>query len=179
MKLSSQQKNILILCGFLAVLLLIGLAFQFLGQKFWPQKPEEKVEIKEVEYQHKDTTMGEVVKQDTNLKILENYYFSHEPKRGDLVVVKLEGRNDFIRKIVAVPGDKIDFEEANLKINIKIIKNSAGDPYLVADTKRESLKGKVPEDSYFVLSDESTPAAFDSREFGFVKKENLKGYIQK
>jgi len=121
--------------------------------------------------------MGKVIEQDKTLKILEGYYSQNDAKRGDLVVIKLEGRADFVRKIAAVSGDKISFEDAYLKVNGEIIKNSSGESYLVADTKRESLKGKVPKDSFFVLSDETTPAAFDSREFGFIKKENLKGKI--
>lgn len=171
-----ERKKIILIILILAIVATWG---WFFYQRFFAGKigVGEKAKIKEIEYQHKDTTMGQVVEQDAALKVLEGYYSQNDVKRGDLVVIKLEGRNDFIRKIAAVPGDKIDFEEANLKINGKIVENSAGQPYLVADTKREQLKGKVPEDSYLVLSDETTPAAFDSREFGFVTKEQLKGKI--
>jgi len=126
-----------------------------------------------------DSTMGAVLAEDESLKELRGYYEDNKVERGDIVIVKLEGKAGFPRKVVAVPGDKIEFEEANLKVNEKVLENSEGKPFPFPDTIRTSLEGKVPEDSYLVISDQTSPSSFDSRQFGFISKEELQGKIIK
>jgi len=123
-----------------------------------------------------DDTMNIIAKEST-LKELIGYYEKNKVKRDDIVVVKLEGRAGFPRKIAAVPGDTIEFEGANLKVNGKVLENSEGKPFLFPDIIRDSLEGKVPEDSYLAISDQTSPSSFDSRQFGFIGKEELQGKI--
>lgn len=129
-----------------------------------------------------DQTMGNLTNQGDNVLEKYNYYKENEVRRGDIVSVKLEGRNSFIRKVVAIPGDEIFFENNNLKtgkIIRRIVTNSKGEAYLFPDTIQEEFEGVVPSDSYLVLSDQISPGSFDSRQFGFVSKEQLSGKIIK
>ena len=53
-------------------------------------------------------------------------FFSKEPKRGDLVVFKTpaDNRTDYIKRLIGLPGDTIQFIDGELFINdVKIERN--------------------------------------------------------
>ena len=180
-----SNKVIIIIVSVLVVII----AGCFIYQQFFAgEKAKElgfftwgKSEIKEGEYEHTDSSMGSLVSQDQELKEYERYYEFNGVKRGDLVVVDLEGRSDFIRRVIAVPGDELGFDGANLKIktfiNWEMVENAEGEFYPFPDTIREALSGKVPNNSFLVLSESTKPSAFDSRQFGFVTREQLKSKL--
>ncbi len=51
--------------------------------------------------------------------ILHGRIFSKEPKRGDVVVFKTpaDNRTDYIKRLIGLPGDRIQFVDSNLYLN--------------------------------------------------------------
>ena len=51
--------------------------------------------------------------------IFEGRLMSNEPKRGDVVVFKTpaDNRTDYIKRLIGLPGDKVQFKDSNLFIN--------------------------------------------------------------
>jgi signal peptidase I len=51
--------------------------------------------------------------------IFENRIFFNKPKRGDVVVFKTpaDNRTDYIKRLIGLPGDRIQFIESNLYLN--------------------------------------------------------------
>jgi len=108
----------------------------------------------------------------------------NEPKRGDVVVFKTpaDNRTDYIKRLIGLPGDQIQFIDENLYINnSEIIKSRLSNNdkifcgsnninvltfeevlpnnkryktvYLKSNTFKNSDKFEVPEDHYFFLGD--------------------------
>ena len=111
-------------------------------------------------------------------------FFSKLPKRGDLVVFKTpaDNRTDYIKRLIGMPGDTIQFVEGSILINNKEILRKKiennkkircgnflldtntyietlpnGIEHIVVYKKKGSLKNtkifKVPENHYFLLGD--------------------------
>ena len=116
--------------------------------------------------------------------ITNERFFSKSPKRGDLVVFKTpaDNRTDYIKRLIGMPGDTIQFVEGSILLNNKKIlrkktksKNIIrcgnflletnifietlpnGVEYTVAYKKKGSLQNtkifKVPTNHYFLLGD--------------------------
>ena len=116
--------------------------------------------------------------------ITKNRYFYKKPKQGDLVVFKtpVDNRTDYIKRLIGMPGDEIQFINGDILINnekIKRLKNSDikivrcgkfefevnsyietlpnGIKYHAVynelGTLQNSPKFKVPENHFFLLGD--------------------------
>ena len=135
--------------------------------------------------------------------ILDKRLFFSDPKRGDVVVFKTpaDNRTDYIKRLIGLPGDQIQFIDTNLYLNnSEIIKSkiSSDDKiycgsksinvftfeeilpngkkfetvYLKKDTLTNSDAFVVPEDHYFFLGD-NRDCSKDSRFLSSV------GYVHK
>ena len=116
--------------------------------------------------------------------ISKNRFFSKNPKQGDLVVFKTpaDNRTDYIKRLIGLPGDEIQFINGNLFINNQNIKREkvevfddirCGNFILKSNTFIETLpngvrhrvsynkegtlmntkKYKVPSNHYFLMGD--------------------------
>ncbi|MDO4218546.1 MAG: signal peptidase I [Synergistaceae bacterium] len=106
------------------------------------------------------------------LKFLYKAPFNVEIKRGDIIVFAypLDTKKDYIKRVVALPGEKVALKQGRLYINNKEIP----EPYVVNKDNYDFEEVTVPEDSYFCLGD-NRPNSQDGRYWGFVPKKNIKG----
>ncbi|QPQ31329.1 signal peptidase I [Lysinibacillus sp. JNUCC 51] len=107
--------------------------------------------------------------------------------RFDIVVVKMNEEENYIKRIIGLPGDKIEYKDDQLYINGEKYSEPYLDQYkkelkdsgsLTYDFKLEQILGEttVPEGNYFVLGD-NRRVSKDSRfpEVGFIPKEKIMG----
>jgi len=102
-----------------------------------------------------------------------------QPKSGDVIVFVYpeDPKRDFIKRLVAVGGETIEIKNGEIYINDEMIEDPAIRNlyyYNRGEYGRYNQKIKVPEDSYFVLGDNSGSSQ-DSRYWGFVPKELVIG----
>lgn len=102
--------------------------------------------------------------------------------RGDVAVFQKPGFNDFIKRIIAVPGDKIQLKDGYVYVNNEKLDES----YLPANLETPEgtflKEGEgaltVPQDQYFLMGDNRSNS-HDSRyaDIAFVKREWFKGKV--
>ncbi len=130
----------------------------------------------------------------------ERYLPVRDPQRGDIIVFEFPEdtlnpdlsfweRRDYIKRIVGLPGDTVELRNKQLFVNgelYRIEQEVHKDPFMTSTPDcampfeksvgcRDSMRPvTVPPDHYFVMGDNRDRSA-DSRFWGFVPEENIKG----
>lgn len=106
-------------------------------------------------------------------------YRFRDPKHGEIIVLKnpRDESQDFIKRIVAVPGDTLRISNNTIYVNGKAVKEDylpAGISTRAGSFIREGETIKTGSNQYFVLGDNRDHSS-DSREWGAVTKEEIVG----
>ena len=104
------------------------------------------------------------------------------PQRFDIIVFKYpeDPHKDFIKRVIGVPGDEIEYRDKQLFINNQRVENDVGmhtDPNIwPGKSKPRDNFGpiKVPENKLFVMGD-NRDESYDSRFWGFVDMTAVSG----
>ena len=104
-------------------------------------------------------------------------------KRFDIVVIN-KGNDKVVKRIIGLPGDKVEYIDNKLYINDEEVKDTYAknatedfgikDICMVKESVEDCTYDTVPEGTYLVLGDNRLVSA-DSRANGFIKEEDIVG----
>src|SRR6266700_4252234 len=105
-------------------------------------------------------------------------YMFHPPVRGDVVVFVAPPQPtlDYVKRIIALPGDTISVENGVPTVNGVTLKEFYVDPqHMGASPSDKPIQNMVvPPGEYFVMGD-NRAESFDSRSWGFLPRSNIIG----
>ena len=149
-----QQALITIICGVLFALLLQITMQNYVveGESMLPNvRPDDRVLINRLAYRLGD------------------------PQRGDVVVFHFpysSQNEDFIKRIIGLPGDTVTVEPGRLLVNGKVVP----EPEITNIEGYSYGPQRVPQGQYFVLGD-NRPVSYDSHSWGFLPRKELYGRV--
>ncbi|MGC8780577.1 MAG: signal peptidase I [Anaerolineae bacterium] len=96
----------------------------------------------------------------------------HSPRRGDVIVFEypLDESRDFIKRVIALPGETIEIRGGKVYINGKLMP----EPFGPNPTNRNFGPLKVPPDTVFVMGDNRNNSS-DSRTWGPLPQKDIIG----
>lgn len=106
-------------------------------------------------------------------------YRLHPPERGDIIIMRdpMEAGRDFIKRVIAVPGDRLLIRGGHVYVNGRIL----DEPYINSGSWTENADyppasdpaGVVlRSDDYFVMGDNRNHSS-DSRIFGVIHRDQI------
>ena len=98
--------------------------------------------------------------------------------RGDVVVFRNpeNRRQNFVKRIVGLPGDSVEFKDGELLINGETQSQGSASDNAVLSKPSSRPAQTIPAGSYFVLGDNRS-LSHDSRNFGFLSHGEITGVV--
>lgn len=101
------------------------------------------------------------------------HYRLFDVKRFDIISFEYEDTKYLIKRVIGLPGDKVEYKDNKLYINGEYIEET----FLTKEQITEdTIFDEIPEDKYLVLGDNRNNS-LDSREFGFIDKNDILGKV--
>ncbi|OEG00378.1 signal peptidase I [Vulcanibacillus modesticaldus] len=100
-------------------------------------------------------------------------YKIHPPERGDIIVFHATETDDYIKRVIGIPGDKIEFKNNQLFVNGQPVE----EPYLGDVYTGDISPFTVPDETLYVLGDNRNNSS-DSRIFGPVAIDKVVGRVK-
>ena len=119
-------------------------------------------------------SMRPTLESEERLVVNKFIYRFRPPEKGEVLVFQYprDPSRDFIKRVIATPGDTIEIREGRVLVNDQLLTED----YILEKTRSEYPKSTVPEGRIFVMGDNRNNSE-DSRfaEVGFVPYDLIKG----
>jgi len=96
-------------------------------------------------------------------------YQMGEFDRGDIVVFHYSAQEDYIKRVIGLPGDVVEVTDGEVRVN----EQRLDEPYISASPDYTGV-WTVPDGSLFVLGDNRNQSS-DSHRWGFIEEQSVVG----
>lgn len=137
-------------------------------------------------YEVDGESMMPTLENENKLVVNKIGYKISDIKHFDVIVFHANKEDDYVKRVIGLPGDKVEYKDDYLYINGKKYDEPFLDSYrsqvaagrLTGDFTLEEITGKkkVPDGSLFVLGDNRL-GSWDSRHFGFISISQVVGKV--
>lgn len=125
--------------------------------------------------------------EDGNLLMVNKVIYNlKDVDRFDVIIFHANKRDDYVKRIIGLPGDTIAYQNDMLYVNGEyvdeafydsVVKASSGTPHTRSfNLKDKTGQEKVPEGKLFVMGD-NREDSLDSRSFGFISMKQIVGKV--
>jgi signal peptidase I len=177
---SSGRSFLLELPGLLLAALIVAVLIKtFIIQPFYiPSESmehtlevDDKVMVSKLAYRFGDIERGDIVVFETGPELEESVPEAVIQSVLDALGIRTSGREDLIKRVIAIGGDEIEIRDNRVLVNGTAI----DEPYLVEDVFMADMPPRtVPEEHIWVMGDNRNQSS-DSRVFGPVSVESVVG----
>jgi len=130
-------------------------------------------------------SMSPTLENGDKLVINKITYRFNDIKRFDIIVFHANEKEDYVKRVIGLPGDEISYKDDQLYINGEPVEEPFIDPMLkkgltkfTNDFTLESVTGlKVIPDGYIFVMGDNRKHSYDSREFGLVPMDAVIGKV--
>ena len=116
--------------------------------------------------------------EDQDRMIVNKFSYKFEsPERFDIIVFRAPEGRDYIKRVIGLPGDRVEYKNDVLYINGKPIEEPYLDEYkkgIISGPLTDSFSKTVPEGHVFVMGD-NRRVSKDSRHIGPIPFEEILG----
>ena len=115
-----------------------------------------------------------------SMPLIKGRIFYTEPKRGDVLVFKMpsDNRTDYIKRLIGLPGDRIQMKEGRLYINGNMMERISEGEYVMRDISGKAVRFEkftevLPEGFKHPILEASDDAQFDNTEEFVVPEDHF------
>lgn len=102
---------------------------------------------------------------------------NEEPQRGDIVIFINDDGNNWIKRVIGLPGERIAIADGVVRIDGRdLVEDYVAPENVNTDYSREMATTEVPQDAYFLLGD-NRDNSMDARMLGATRREQLAGKV--
>lgn len=107
--------------------------------------------------------------------ISKSHYRFFNVKRGDIVSFLYEDTKYLVKRVIGVPGDRIEIKNNVLYINGEIVEEDYLDNVVTNDFSLKDIGYDIIPDGYYFVMGDNRENSLDSRTIGLVSKKDIIG----
>lgn len=133
----------------------------------------------DLSFEVRGNSLSPIVESGQTLLVNENYSECGGIKKEDLIVYNWTGNEDpIVKKVKAVPGDPVQLDGCNIKVNGEKIETTTGEPYCISGNRRSMIGLYTSQNiTGYLLLGNQPGGTLDSTRFGIVEGRAILGKV--